>query len=194
MILLKCTFPYICSAYRKLSTRIYPDTLYSFQKYASFHGTEKVRFFGEDWCANLQHSSPSAVSITSDHGATIPFTDERPLITWTPHHSVTNFWLGFSTFMDIYEHIDFLRAKYTQYRFVLKPHPALFKALLEFWSSAIGRFHSIWNTDNSFLYTGPDSPFYLLAQHLFLTTQFSLEMPSYLREENIFGLTIQVTI
>ena len=32
--------------------------------------------------------------------------------------------------MDIYEHIDFLRAKYTQYRFVLKPHPALFKALL----------------------------------------------------------------
>ena len=161
--------------YHQLSTRIYPDTLYSFQKYASFHGTEKVRFFGEDWCANLQHSSPSAVSITSDHGATIPFTDERPLITWTPHHSVTNFWLGFSTFMDIYEHIDFLRAKYTQYRFVLKPHPALFKALLErFWSSQqLADFIQSWNTDNSFLYTGPDSSFLFACSALILNDSIS---------------------
>lgn len=69
-------------------------------------------------------------------------------IIWAPHHSVTEDWLGFGTFLSTYEGMLKWARERNGCEFVLKPHPALFDRLQNVDSiddAALSEFLQAWD-------------------------------------------------
>lgn len=101
---------------------------------------------------------------------------------WSPHHSIGDHWLGFGTFLSTYrDMIDWARRD-DFIEIVMKPHPALFSALLAQNPRALQEFVSEWSSlKNTHIVQGGDYGPLFAASDAMLTDGIS-----FLAEYQIF--------
>ncbi|MBO1323969.1 hypothetical protein K2X14_02220 [Acetobacter sp. TBRC 12305] len=137
---LSCDTPYHRAAWR-----IFCENQYALEYFRSFHHSapEKLVLSGYPKLQRLLDEPPAWPEFKADTAGDRPFR-----VIWAPHHTAGDPWLNFGVFHRICR--DFLEwaSKEPGIEFVLKPHPELFKSVVNrniLSQQTVDAFLQLWN-------------------------------------------------
>lgn len=113
--------------YHRAAWRIFCENKYALQYFESFsHApSEKLVLSGYPKLQRLLNEAPSWPTFDKN-----PHHEKAFRVIWAPHHSCDNPWLNFGVFHRIYQDFVAWAREASDIEFVLKPHPELFKSVV----------------------------------------------------------------